>query len=298
MMRRKLHFLFFRVSYGRLLAVFVFFLLCTLILLDRPKHRFTFMHNIHQYYDDYFMPVFNTVSAPVRLFFGFTKGIQDYFNTVSENRKLRLEIAELKNWKAISEVQSRQLKAYQTVFTSFSEILGTRIIARGITETSGPFVRSLLIDAGAKQGIEKEYAVMDSHGLLGRVITVGRRSSRVLLLSDLNSRIPVMTDDGLVRAIMVGDNSLNPKLRYIDSEAKLEQGMKLVTSGDEGILPKGLGIGKILKHRKKPDQTEWSVQLFSGERPGNIIWVYPYKIPERPESEGLTDHSSEPEKAE
>ena len=284
MQRRKVQFLVFGIPWLPVFAIFCLFFLFSLLVFDRPSSRHPVLQRIHHGYDDYIAPLFSILYSPLHFFLDLSSNIKDHFNTIGENRKLRKEVAELRNWKNIAEVQKRQLQAYENLFNASSEILGARIAAHAITETSGPFIRSLLVGAGEKQGVKKDFAVMNSHGLLGRVMTVGKRSSRVLLLTDLNSRIPVMTTMGQIRAIMAGDNSHYPQLHYIDESAKLEEGSQIMTSGDDGILPRGLLIGVIFKKKHKTEE-KWHVRLFSDKRQDNTVWIYPYAMPVQPEIE-------------
>jgi rod shape-determining protein MreC len=90
-------------------------------------------------------------------------------------------------------------------------------------------------------------AAMTGDGLLGRVIEVGDWSSRVLLITDLNSRIPVTIAGSGDRAILAGDNSAEPKLLYLPVDAMLNPGARVVTSGHGGVFPPNLPIGTVIE---------------------------------------------------
>jgi rod shape-determining protein MreC len=117
--------------------------------------------------------------------------------------------------------------------------------ARVIGDSGGVFVRSVLINAGKADRIEKGDAVVNGEGLIGRVAEAGRRSGRVLLISDLNSRIPVVAEKSRIRAILAGDNSPSPKLAFLSPNARLDVGDRIVTSGHGGVFPAGLPVGRI-----------------------------------------------------
>jgi rod shape-determining protein MreC len=117
--------------------------------------------------------------------------------------------------------------------------------ARVIGDSGGVFVRSVLINGGMVDGIQKGDAVVNGDGLIGRVAESGRRSGRVLLLSDLNSRIPVVGEKSRVRAILAGDNSPLPRLDFLPPNPGLNVGDRIVTSGHGGVFPAGLPIGRI-----------------------------------------------------
>jgi rod shape-determining protein MreC len=114
-----------------------------------------------------------------------------------------------------------------------------------VADTGGPFVHTLLIDAGAERGVEVGMAAVDERGLIGRVIQAGTRSARVLLLTDFNSRIPVIVESSRDHAILEGDNSPRPVLRFLPLNPQLKLGDRVLTSGDGGLLPPGLVVGEI-----------------------------------------------------
>lgn len=102
-----------------------------------------------------------------------------------------------------------------------------------------------LIAAGQKEGLEKDQAVIVSKGVVGRLEKVGRYVSRVLLLNDTNSRIPVMTSASEQKAILTGDGSFFPTLVYVGDIRKVQRGENVVTSGLGGIFPPGLPVGRV-----------------------------------------------------
>jgi rod shape-determining protein MreC len=117
--------------------------------------------------------------------------------------------------------------------------------ARVVADPGGPFVRTLLIDAGADRGIENGMAVVDETGLVGRIVSVGQRSARVLLVTDLNSKIPVVTERSRDQAVLEGTNDRRPELRFAPMDPSFRAGDRVLTSGRGGVLPPGLLIGEI-----------------------------------------------------
>jgi rod shape-determining protein MreC len=118
------------------------------------------------------------------------------------------------------------------------------IAARVIGDSGGAFVRSMLINAGGRDGLVKGQAAMTGQGLAGRVIAVGLRSARILLITDINSRVPVIVQSSRDRAILAGDNSRLPRLAFLPSNASVNSGDIIVTSGHGGIFPAGLPVGR------------------------------------------------------
>ena len=114
-----------------------------------------------------------------------------------------------------------------------------------VADAGGPFVHTVLINVGAEQGVAKGMAAVNERGLIGRVIEVGRRSARVMLLTDFNSRIPVMVEPSRDQAILAGNNSRQPDLIFLPLNPRLSLGDAVVTSGRGGVLPPGLAVGIV-----------------------------------------------------
>ena len=118
-------------------------------------------------------------------------------------------------------------------------------MARIVADAGGPFVQTRLIDAGSRRGVREGMAVVDERGMVGRVVQVGEESARVLLLTDFNSRIPVVVAGSRDQALLVGDNTPYPKLRFLPLSPGFRLGDRVLTSGADGLLPPGLPVGEI-----------------------------------------------------
>ncbi|MEZ5824425.1 MAG: rod shape-determining protein MreC [Geminicoccaceae bacterium] len=115
-----------------------------------------------------------------------------------------------------------------------------------IADTATPFVHTRLIDAGRNRALEPGMPVIRPEGLVGRLLSVSERTARLMLLTDFNSRVPVVIGPSGDRAILEGDNSSEPKLRFLPLQPRFAVGDDVVTSGQGGLLPPGLMIGKIV----------------------------------------------------
>src|SRR5581483_4445100 len=114
-----------------------------------------------------------------------------------------------------------------------------------IADARGPFLRSALINLGRDNGVRIGYAVIDGDGLVGRTVDAGSSVSRVLLLNDLNSHIPVLVGPAGVRAMASGDNSAELRLEFLPDGAAVYEGDEVYTSGSDGMLPRGLRVGTV-----------------------------------------------------
>ena len=192
-------------------------------------------------------PIGRGVSAPGRWTGEALSYIGDYFGAVSENRRLKAEIAALR-------LEQAKAIALQDVNNRYSALLGFRTnppipmtAAHVILDARGPFNDTRLADAGREKGIEVGNPVVSERGLVGRVIGVTRGASRILLLTDVASRMPVLVDRTDARAILTGDAGATPKLEYLRGVDPIRNGDRILTSGDGGMIPRGLPVGTAVK---------------------------------------------------
>jgi rod shape-determining protein MreC len=119
------------------------------------------------------------------------------------------------------------------------------ITTRIIADSGSSFVKTVLIEAGQDNAVEEGQAVLGSQGMIGRVIEVGKRASRVLLLSDINSHVPVTIEGANQRAILAGTNDSQLMLIHLPPDVLIEKGARIITSGNGGMFPNGLPIGEV-----------------------------------------------------
>lgn len=204
-------------------------------------------------------PVGGILAAPVRWVGAAGDYVGDYFFAVSENRRLKAQVAELQ---AVADANI----ALQNINTRYEAMLGIRVEppvemapARSISESRGPFARSRLIDVGTRGGVRIGNPVINEHGLVGRVVGTSPRVSRMLLITDVSSRIPVLIDRTDARAMLTGDGSGNPRLEYVRGTDSVEVGDRVLTSGDGGGIPRGVPVGVVARGI----DGSWRVKLFS-----------------------------------
>jgi len=197
------------------------------------------------YVTDAVAPVLNLLSRPAATVSNWVKQGNELLALREENARLREANARLLQW----QIVARKLEAENTELRHLSEFQpqGTQsyISARVIADAGGTFAHSLVLSAGRKAGVRKGQAVIAGEGLVGRVHGVGPNSSRVLLITDLNSRIPVMIEDTRVRAILAGNNSTRASLIHLPPGATASPGDRVITSGHGGAFPWGLPVGVV-----------------------------------------------------
>ena len=192
-------------------------------------------------------PVSGVISAPLTWLGQAGDYIGGYFFAVSENRRLKRELAEAQAWRS-EALSLRDVNArYRALLGLQTDPPIPMVSARVVTDARGPFANTRLANAGREKGVRIGNPVMSEHGLVGRVVGVTRGASRVLMLTDIASRTPVMVDRTNARAILTGDGGPNPKLDYLRGRDPVKEGDRIVTSGDGGLMPRGLPVGVAVK---------------------------------------------------
>jgi rod shape-determining protein MreC len=171
--------------------------------------------------------------------------ISEYFSIVDENEKLLLENQKLKQEREniLFLIQENQQLAKMLNYKYPPAV--NSVTAKIVADSESAFAQSLIVLAGSNSGVEKGDVVMANGALMGRVINVASDAAQVLLLNDVNSRIPVFVGKDRQRAILVGDNTNSPVLILFLQEDKIAVGDEITTSGDAGVFPSGLIIGTV-----------------------------------------------------
>jgi rod shape-determining protein MreC len=215
-------------------------------------------------------PIGQAISAPGRWTGQAAQYVRDYFGAVSENRALRAENAELRQWKATAVALEDTNARYRALLGFKTNPPIPMASAHVILDARGPFADTRLADAGKEKGIEVGNPVMNERGLVGRVIGVARGASRVLLLTDVT---PILIDRTDARAILTGDASSTPKLEYLRGADPIKEGDRILTSGDGGMIPRGLPVGTAVKGL---DGT-WRVRLDANESSIDFVRILLFK---------------------
>jgi rod shape-determining protein MreC len=201
---------------------------------------------------DVMAPVLGVLSQPVAAVSSLVGRVRDMADVYRENDRLRAENTTLLQWQQVArrlESENHELRG----LTQYQPSAATwYVTGRVIGTAGGAYSRSFLIDRGSVDGVTKGQAAASGSGLVGRIAEVGERASRILLLTDLNSRIPVTLQDSHERAILAGDNSDRPMLVYLSPTAKPQIGEQIVTSGDGGVFPPGIPVGVISSTGSQP----------------------------------------------
>ena len=194
---------------------------------------------------DRVVPNFDWAFAPVTGAANLIKDFQSYRKIYEQNQELRRELQRMESWKeAALQLEQENARLLDLNNVRLDPRL-TSISGNVLADSGSPYRQSVLINVGARDGILDGWAAMDGIGLVGRVSGVGERSSRVLLLTDASSRVPVTVQPSGQRGLIVGDNTLAPPIDFVENRDMIRPGDRVVSSGDGDVFPSGVLIGHI-----------------------------------------------------
>ena len=190
-------------------------------------------------------PILDAASRPVATFNEMVEQGGQLVSVAAENAELREQNERLRHWETVARRLEAENEALRSTLNLVPDPTLHYVTARVIADQGGAFVRSVLLNAGAREGVEPGQAALTGDGLAGRVAEVGNGTSRVLLVTDMNSRIPILVGDAQDRAMLVGDNTAEPHLRYLEPRVEVKPGDRVMTSGHGGVFPPGLPVGRV-----------------------------------------------------
>ena len=150
----------------------------------------------------------------------------------TNNKNLSIENKELYKWKDLAKkllVENEELKR---LLNGINKLPDSYVTAKVISNSSGSYIKTITINVGTKHGLSIGNAVVNNWGMIGRVVEVGKRSARVLLITDINSQIPVYFEKSKHKAILIGNNSDLLEVKYLKSRVKLFDKDRIITSGE------------------------------------------------------------------
>jgi rod shape-determining protein MreC len=223
-------------------------------------------------------PVLAFLAGPIGWIEDRIGAVTDYFRVLEQNKALREENAALRQW----EEEARSLRS---VIAALEELEAYEappeakpINAFVIGEANDAFVHSMIVNAGAKEGVIRGYAAVDERGMVGRIVDVSPNAARILLLNDVQSRIPVFVEGSYVEGILAGRSTARPSIAItkLANGDLIQPGQRVVTSGAGGILPRGLAVGVIADVNEK----EATVTLAADYARSRMVRIINYKFPE------------------
>ena len=200
--------------------------------------------------------VFSTPENLIKKSFIATK---NHFLVYEENKILREKVKDLETINYNSEFILAENERLKETLNELN-FSSNEILAKVIVDKQSPFLKSIIVNKGSKHGAELGMAVLDKEYLVGKIVELNFTTSRVLLLSDLNSKIPVDILPNNIQSILSGTGKENGKIQYVKEETLIENENKVFTSGAGGIFKPGIPIGEI---DKKQSNLDINVSFFS-----------------------------------
>ena len=194
---------------------------------------------------DALAPIFGIVSEPIARVHEAVADAGDLLTLREDNARLKAENERLRQWPAVAIALDAENTMLKANLHWIPDPAPSYVTARVVADAGGVYARAVLLSTGPNRVITKGQIALDERGLVGRVTEVGTRSARVLLITDINSRIPVTLENSRARAMLVGTNNARPRLMFWPEGSMPAEGERVVTSSEANAFPSGLPIGVV-----------------------------------------------------
>ena len=194
---------------------------------------------------DALAPLYGVLAEPLGTLRAGADGIGELFALHAENARLRADNARLRQWQAAALALDAENAALKANLHWIPDPAANYVTARVVADAGGVYARAVLLSTGPGTPIARGEVALDDRGLVGRVTELGTRSARVLLMTDMNSRIPVILETSRAHAILVGTNGPRPRLMYWPEGQMPTEGERVVTSAEANAFPAGLPVGTV-----------------------------------------------------
>jgi rod shape-determining protein MreC len=194
---------------------------------------------------DTLAPIYAAISEPIIAIRDAVAGATGLWDIRADNARLRDENERLRRWQSVAlalDAENQRLKAN---LHWIPDQAPSYVSARVVADAGGVYAKAVLLSVGPKHGVRKGEIALDERGLVGRVTEVGARTARVLLITDMNSRIPVTMENSRAHAILIGTNGPRPRLIYWPEGSMPQEGERIVTSTEASAFPANLPIGTV-----------------------------------------------------
>jgi rod shape-determining protein MreC len=230
-------------------------------------------------------PILALFARPIAYVQDVVGDVGDYFKVIEQNKALRAENAELRQWMDEALALRKTLAQYEKLKAFQAPPDATPVNAFVIGDSNDAYNHAMLVNAGVGDGVRRDQAVVDDRGLVGRIVEAGRAASRILLLTDARSRVPVFVEDANLEGILVGRANSRPTISFTQGAAPTEfaSGQRVLTSGAGGVVPRGLPVGVIVD----VGGGEPIVDLYADYARARLVRIINYEFPDlEPAQEG------------
>ena len=195
---------------------------------------------------DELLPSTNFLLKPIKFSYQIISDFKSYAKLYQQNQDLKRELQKMMGWKEAA-LQLEQKNAQLSILNNVKlDPTINWVTGQVLADSGSPFNQSVLLNIGSNDGVKDGSAAMGGLGLVGRVSGVGKNISRVILLTDVSSSIPVVVQKTSHKGLIIGDNSANPTLNFFEHSRNMKPGMRLLTSGEGRVFPPDLLIGIVV----------------------------------------------------
>lgn len=192
-------------------------------------------------------PILRVMSEPAAAISDVVANVRELAAIREQNAELREANERLLRWQSVAQKLEAENRSLRSLLALVPDPNASFVTGRVVADAGGAFAQSVIVMAGSSDGVRKGQVVMTGEGLVGRVMLAGTNSSRVLLITDINSRIPVVVGEAGHRAVLAGNNSGRPRLLFLGSKTAATPGDKVMTSGDAKAFPPSLPVGQVVR---------------------------------------------------
>ena len=194
---------------------------------------------------DALAPLYAALAEPLSVVHRGIEGTRNRATVYEDNARLREENERLRRWQSVALALDAENVTLKTQLRWIPDPAPSYVTARVVADAGGVYARAVLLSLGPNHSVAKGQIALDDRGLVGRVTELGARSARVLLLTDMNSRVPVILENSRARAILAGSNGVRPRLMYWPEGVQPAEGERVVTSAEANTFPPGLPVGVV-----------------------------------------------------
>ncbi len=194
---------------------------------------------------DALAPLYGALAEPLGTLRAAADAVGEVFVLHEENARLRAENERLRQWQSAALALQAENATLKANLHWIPDPAGNFVTARVVADAGGVYARAVLLSTGPGTHITRGQVALDDRGLVGRVTELGARSARVMLITDINSRVPVILEDSRAHAIVAGTNGPRPRLMYWPEGQTPKDGERVVTSAEADAFPAGLPVGTV-----------------------------------------------------
>ena len=200
------------------------------------------------------------ISFPEKKILQFKDIIKNHYTLYDNYDEIKNELEKLKSEKLeiiFLEEENKRLKKTIDEYIYNSE----ELVAKVLIDKDSPFLKSIIVNKGSKDSVKLGMAVLDGNYLVGKIVEVNYSTSRALIISDLNSKIPVSIEPGNIQSILSGTGKGHGKIEYVESEISIDDGSIVYTSGSGNIFKSGIPIGIFIKNENISEEVKFFSKL-------------------------------------